>query len=291
MKAALTKYYYLIFALLFIQGACSKEHLNSAKLTNTNEIFERLDCDDAPIKWNDQSYKIGELLGRGVTGKVFALVSEKGPSDSIVAKIIQAFDPVTAKSAAFEELQLSGELDNFFVSTSLAGLYRSTTSRKKELFSASLIKDRVHGMTLHNFVGSDLFKSNPKKYLQSFLVFKARFSKSLELLAQEKNIYVWDIHASNIMYDIRKNTWILVDANREQGIEQLESKLRHLFKSNLQSRSLFKLLQLFQNRELRHDQHFFQKVIDIYWKEYEMQMRGISEKRISPDEVFEEISL
>lgn len=84
------------------------------------------------------------------------------------------------------------------------------------------------------------------------------------------------------MYDRNVRRWLIVDANREQGLDAFEASLSTYRVDGLTpDNPLLRLKGLLETYSETSRDEFFTKYLDIYWEKYELLLKLLSEKKLS----------
>lgn len=174
----------------------------------------QLTCSDVNFFWQGAHYQLGKQIGAGLYGIVFDLLHDGVDPGEYVLKILTSPDAEDAYRGALDEVKLYESLPKSFIPTHYKNVYELTEANIQNRYGAFLIKQKVTGYTIYNFIDEpSLLKFFPEAY-EKLLLFENTLIDELTELAK-KDVYVWDLHANNIMYDIIRKEWKVVDAERE----------------------------------------------------------------------------
>lgn len=181
-------------------------------------------CNDTSFFWNGAHYKIGRVIGSGLYGTVFDLLKDGTDPGDYVLKILTESDAEAVYRHALDEVKLYESLPASFIPTYYRSVFRLRNARKNSRYGAFLIKPKITGYTLFGILGAPYFlRSFPEAY-KNFLSFKRTLSNELISLAK-KDVFVWDLHANNIMYDILRRNWKVVDAERVVTFSEFQREI------------------------------------------------------------------
>lgn len=237
-----------------------------SNLKNDIPIIYELSCDAYNFRLHDRnSYHLGAVIGRGVSGVVYSLMPETSVSKNHVIKVQSRYNASQAYAAAQEEVLISRELPGLFVDTTYQGLYKLNPKGLKAQYNSLLLKQKVNGTTLYRLSRNIFFSYDFLREAYEKLVdFRFKLKQTL-LVKLESEIFFWDLHSANIMYDIQKKEWLIVDANITKGIENLKMELSQYKKSKANfTHPIFKIADLLTVYDRTQKEAFIEEYLRIY---------------------------
>lgn len=253
-------------------------------------------CDDINIDWLGKNYRLSEKIGSGASGSVYTLRELNARSDSkeYVVKIISKADESRVYREAIEEVFIFNEFAGFFTPSWYKGFYKINAPNLTFHYHSFVLKKRVNGLTAHSIVIGDNAGVSSKELYDRFIDFKTKLIKHMTFMAENKNVYLWDLHLGNLMYDTEINRWLLVDANRSVGFDQLIGELYRIIASNRRSRFAqfyAQITQLLARNKFSQDENFFEQYLNFYFEPIEESLRLRANPQVTGNSEFEDINL
>lgn len=233
-------------------------------------------CKNANFVWDGNHLSIGKVIGQGVEGVVFDLMHHNGQYSGKVLKMILDEDPQYLYREAMHEVSLSKELPNTFVPTDYKSIYGLSERADKKHYGAFLIKEKVIGYNGYDFLNARMDLATVERAYKSFRLFRDELRKEMVALAK-KDVYIWDMHVKNLMYDVFEDQWRLVDANREITANMFEQKLATYLKKADPSHPVHALHRMLTMRDTMTHEEMVDYIINVYFRWLDLEFR----KRIS----------
>ncbi len=225
----------------------------------------KLSCPDLDFFWEGAHYQMGKQIGSGLYGMVFDLLHDGEIPGQYVLKILTSPEAEDAYRGALDEVKLYKSLPRSFVPTHYKSVYELPSAKKRYKYGALLIKEKVIGYTLFNFLEKPhLLKDFPPAY-ETLLKFKKTLIDELAELAR-KDIYVWDLHANNIMYDIIRREWKVVDAEREVTLTGFKKSILSRVKYAPKNHPVHDINALLTGGILWTEEQLTSEIVSIYFE-------------------------
>lgn len=278
---------FVYLSLILIFG-CSASEFQSTNLADVFEIRE-YGCNAKNIEWQSRIFKLRTRLGSGIDGSVYEITEKGKTREDLVIKVINSKDPKEAYLKGMREVEFSQKFSDHSVKTSMIAVYHTAISETEDIYGAFLLKSKVHGPTLDGLL--NFLNKHPMKaqvVFDSFLEFRANLKRSM-LNEMINDVYIWDFHGSNIMYDFYKNKWSIVDANLETNLDDFKNHILALAPIDIHRThpvsAIYDLL--WRSSVVKSDpEKFVDKMLDIYLLPYqEFFMEILRESTKNPSKV------
>lgn len=237
-------------------------------------------CSDFDLNWMGQEFELGAKIGAGVSGTVYALRLVDQESDDYVVKVMGSLTKEKAFIEVTDEVRVFNDFAGFFAPTWYKGLYEFRGEGDFRGFYSLAIKKRVIGPTAFEVIHDSELGLSPSTLFSKFIEFKFNLIKHMVYMAKHHQVYIWDLHLQNIMYDKVSKTWLFVDANRIEGFDAFVFKLKAIRDNprNSKSREFYNdlITLLTKNRE-EQDAAFFDSYLDFYLGGFEQHLRDEAE--------------
>lgn len=264
------KYFlFLNVVLAFLIQGCRPASDNTRP--NSNLSSNALDiplysCNNLTFEWYGRTLSQANKIGAGVSGTVYNLKSDGQIVNDLVEKIIIKPDYDAVREAAREEFHLSQELPGLVTKTTLRGYFKIQKSNSDFVYAASLIKEKVDGATLRSLIGrGEINSSTISTYKEPFKRFVDKLLDKVIAL-NKKNILLWDLHGENIMFDVKKGEWKLVDAKIgpfQREINEITAAA-NFYTSTNKFHSVVEIVDLLESSKGIRDEKFSKEYLDIY---------------------------
>lgn len=269
-RAFLPFFYSMLLAILC---ACLPQNTapgGASRYLQAGEIPEAVlmkNCQDFDLGWMGHEYQIGAKIGSGISGVVFALnVADNLPSEYVV-KVMSKKTKVATFNEALGEVRIFNEFAGFFAPAWYKGLYEYR-GNGDPFFYGLAIKKRVIGYTAEQVIFDQELGLAKEVLYKKFIEFKSDLIKHMSYMAEQNEVYIWDLHLRNIMYDTVSEKWIFVDANRTFGLNNLISIITYVKNTTNQpqSRQIYSKMRelLLSKIGVPKDEEFFASYLDFY---------------------------
>ena len=272
---------YLCTLLVAVLLACAPQNAGE----NKSRVFQQggipqptllRSCNDFDLDWMGQHFELGPKIGAGVSGTVYALRLADQESDDYVVKVMGSLTKEKAFIEVTDEVRVFNEFAGFFAPTWYKGLYEFRGDDQFTGFFSLAFKKKVIGPTAFEVIHDSEIGLSPSTLFSKFIEFKFNLIKHMVYMAKHHQVYIWDLHLHNLMYDKVLKKWLFVDANRIEGFDAFVTKLKAIKDNprNFKSHKFYEefITFLTKNRD-EQDAAFFDSYLNFYLGRFEEDLR------------------
>lgn len=264
---------YIKLIILFVALFASSCFDQAKQTKSQTHAIIKVPCSKSYWSWsfrrNLTNYETDELLGSGLFGKVYSLKKSNQKNDKWANTHVLKTLPKEGRMNIQQLGQSEEEIYKIFGGDLIVKTKFLGTSQRKNASGGSkefamILKKRVKGYTLYEYFQKfDSLISNldqallMKKKLKDF---QDRLTQKMKIVANQKGVFLVDLHASNVMWDEIDERWLIVDGllmkGRSEFIAFIESTADH----HTYSESALATVK----SNAPFDQAFFRHMIDYY---------------------------
>jgi hypothetical protein len=234
-------------------------------------------CGKISLQWQGVSYHIGRKLGQGVNGAVFELQRQDGIDSEWVVKIFEGASVAEVRWKANRDLKLAKEFSNLIPEAHFRYAYQAPihTDTPAQSAVALLIKRKVKGFTMYEM--RHRFRQWPFMVpvaKEAFYNFKSNLKQTMLEKLELGEFFLWDLHHNNILFSANLNKWTLVDAEMTKGFDTFLKELESIDQVETYH-PIYKIKSLLNEYHIMSKQEFVDRMLDIYFGDFENLMQDI----------------
>lgn len=263
-----SSYLFLVFTFcLFLVTQCFRDSHSSHLLVGEENVAVFDSCRDNTFSWGGRFLTVGKVLASSNKGNsIYELQTYGSVVHDMVLKSLTDPSYQNVKFYMDEEIQIAIDMPAFYTRTEPLRIYKLPQRDGQQIFAGLLVKQRVNGPTLGNLAfgisGSPPFQlGDLKEAVRALIQFRSNLAQELKRLS-DQNIFIWDLHGYNIMYDRFEKKWLIVDANRDEGFDVFLDQISKASAGHIDLEVYQHFLKRWQSEQ--HDLKFFKDYIDIY---------------------------